>query len=854
MIHPETKKYPIALPEELSALSELAYNLYWVWQHEIQSLFSEIDPEHWHEHKNPVALLLDTPSERFAVLAADQGFLERLQRAQGLLRSELERETWLQRTWPAYAERPVVYLCAEFGIHTCLPIYSGGLGVLAGDHTKSASDLGIPFIGVGLLYKNGYFTQEIDAEGNQISEYPELNFDRLPIQRILDDSGYQMHIAVPLPGRSVSAQLWLVEVGRSRLILLDTDIPENSEADKGITSQLYGGDRDMRIMQEIVLGMGGVAALRALGVDPAVWHMNEGHVAFSLFERIRELMTADPALTFQKACEIVKINTVFTTHTPVPAGNEAFSLPRIDTYFRAFCRKLGIDLHELIALGLQHDEYGNTYFSMTVLSLRLASKSNGVSKLHGEVSRKMWAHVWQDVPHAQNPITSITNGIHTHTWISQEYARLFDEKLGSDWREQLASREYWQHVLDLPDEAIAPVNDALKRRVIEFVRARLQKQLQRHGADEQAVQEVANWLSPDVLTIGFARRFATYKRATLLFHDLDRLDRIINHPDRPVQIIFAGKAHPADQGGQALIRRIWQVAHMPQFKGKIILIENYDMTVGEHLVQGVDVWLNNPRRPQEASGTSGQKVPVNGGINFSVLDGWWPEAFDGTNGWEIGEVTEYSSSEEQDNADAESLYATLENEIIPLYYGARKDSLHRSWMDIVRNSMASIIPVFNTEVMVRTYFTEMYKFAMDRHEHIVCTEPAAIDSLLAFRREIHGNWPLVHFTAIRARVVDMGGERCLEVETDLYAGELTPEQLEVELFSVDAESDEKPQETSTLQFIEMPEEHIARFKTTQPLPYHEDRVYSLRVFPRHPCLCHKHETGLVHTRVIEQFV
>jgi starch phosphorylase len=835
----------IALPSSLANLREIACNFWWSWNPKAQSLFREIDPEHWNEFQNPVKLILETDEPRISALADNQNFCQRVNEVHADLITELSRETWLQANHPDAADKVIVYLCAEYGIHESLPIYSGGLGVLAGDHTKSASDLGIRFIGIGLLYRNGYFRQEIDADGNQHAVYLQHNFETLPVQKILSKADEPLIIRVALPEREVAAQVWLAQVGRSILLLLDTDVEQNLEPDRKITAELYGGDREMRIMQEIVLGIGGVKLIRALELNPSVWHLNEGHVAFSILERVKEFMQ-EKQFSFRDAVEAVRATTVFTTHTPVPAGNEAFSIPLIDKYFRHYCKSFGLNLYELTRLGLQERMHGEKFFSMTVFALRMSCISNGVSALHGDVSRKIWSHLWPEIPCHENPITSITNGVHTQTWIAPEMADLFEEVLGRKWKENLGNRDFWQQIYKVSDEQFRKTKRLLKENLFAFIRERLRWHYQRLNAPQEKIAAVQSWLNPDVLTIGFARRFATYKRATLIFRDFDRLNRIINNPERPVQLIFAGKAHPADQLGQALIREIWRVSQTPEFSGKIVLLENYDIRIGRKLVQGVDLWLNNPRRPQEASGTSGQKVPINSGVNFSVLDGWWPEAYNGENGWKIGQEQDYSSEETQDHEDAYSIYNILENEIIPLYYAKEGE---KSWESVVKASMATTLPVFNTEMMVRKYFEKMYQKAIANANKIE-QQPKEIANLISQKTFFRENWPVVHFTAVRAHIDRAQGY--VEINADLYLGELKPENVAVELYCVDGHPNgtERPR-IFPLEAVGSHDANIIQYALTTHSGLNGDADYRLRVLPQNDAFSHKHELGLIYWKDLD---
>ncbi|KAA3655860.1 MAG: alpha-glucan family phosphorylase [Calditrichaeota bacterium] len=842
---PITKTPQTDVPEKLSELKTLAYNLRWTWHPETQDLFSQIDTKAWSVHHNAVKLLQDTPVERFEELANDAGFMEAYHNVRKALQTDLSRKTWLESKYSRYADQLVVYLCAEFALHESLPIYSGGLGILAGDHTKSASDIGLPFIGVGLMYRNGYFKQEIDGNGHQKNIYPSHDFNQLAVQEIVDADGKPVTVTVELSDGTVEVKAWLCEVGRSLLILLDTDFDANSEKYRSITHQLYGGDRRMRISQEIVLGIGGVRMLEKLQIKPSVWHMNEGHVAFSLFERIKRLME-EHELSFEEAAEVVTGSTVFTTHTPVPAGNEAFSLPLVDEFFTAYCQELGISITDMLSLGLLEDELGNKFFSMTILALRLSCKANGVSKLHGIVSQKMWSHLWENVPALENPITSITNGIHAQTWIAPEIAALYDKSLSSDWRQNLGNTDFWQEVKSIPDAALESTSQLLKNRFIAFVRTRLKQQYKRNGFNEQRIQAIDSWLDPKALTIGFARRFATYKRATLMFSDLKRLDKIINDPAKPVQFIFAGKAHPADTEGQALIKRIWEMSQKPEFLGKIIILENYDMEVGRQLVQGVDVWLNNPRRPQEASGTSGQKVPINGGLNFSVLDGWWPEAYDGTNGWEIGKEKDYVDDKRQDKDDVISLYENLEKEIVPKYYGTEGN--REAWFSAVKSSIATVTPVFNTEVMVCNYFEQLYKHGIDRNHKTSDSDFAGARDLSIYKEILYENWPLVHCTSVD---LEMDNNH-LDVTAELYLGELEPEDVEVQVYFASTLEDKNDATVLQLHHAKDSDTFTSKFSLRSEIPQHLHKVQpQLRVVAKHDETNQTIELGLMYVKHID---
>jgi starch phosphorylase len=853
-------EYPIRCPKPFQRLPELAYNLWWSWQPAAQALFEYIDAAHWRRHANPVKLLRES-APALHKLTRDVPFLAMFEE---VLRA-FDEYMNATDTWPRPSlkfskgkagrkhsrdqKSPVAYFCAEFGFHESLPIYCGGLGILAGDHTKTASDLGVPFIGVGLLYKNGYFTQRLDAKGHQVAEYPKFDFANLPVLPLRQRQGRILQVAVDLPGRRVWAQCWLVKVGRALLILLDTDLAHNQPKDRRLTAQLYGGDRDTRLSQEIILGLGGVRALRALGISPAVWHLNEGHAAFVLFERMAELRNQQK-LGFDHAAEAVAADTVFTTHTPVAAGNEAFSLPLMDKYFRRFCKENNIELSRLLNLGLQSEEGGYKFFSMTVLALRLSSGSNGVSRLHGEVSRQLWKHLWPDIPSAEAPITSITNGVHAPTWLAPEMAELFARHLGRNWHAHLDDTAFWEKARRIPDGELWRVRRHLKMRLIDFARQRLSRQLQRHGASTKQIKAAAKVLHSEALTIGFARRFASYKRADLIFSDVKRLEKLVNNTKRPVQIIFAGKAHPQDRDGQEILRRVFQMTQRQSLKGKVVLLEDYDMNVGRHLVQGVDVWLNNPRRPMEASGTSGEKVLFNGGINCSILDGWWAEGYQRENGWAIGKVTEGLSEAEQDRADARALYEVLEKDVVPNFYRRDRDGLPRQWLKKAKASMVTLIPRFNTETMVKNYAEKLYAPARRRGEFVQSNRFANAAELAKIKDYLREQWPLLHITHAAMTPAAAKPGAALNISAGVYLGALPPHLVQVEACAMAAQQNGALEviEAMPLQQLELNGDGVCQYKLELNRQPDRSRRWRLRVLPRHPALGHKHELGLIHWR------
>jgi len=702
----------IVLPKEVSRLRELAYNLWWTWTPHARRMFSHIQPGLWAMYRNPVELLINIEPHHWEQLLEDEIFLTMYHSVLREFDAYMKPTavTWFNENYPHYNGGPFVYFSTEFGWHESLHTYSGGLGILSGDHCKSASDLGLPFIAIGPLYKRGYFEQEVEPDGRQQHFYPAYNFTRLPLTSLLGDDGRQLTVTVPFPGREVHVRVWLAQVGRIHVLLLDSDVLKNEPADRPITGQLYVSGREMRICQEILVSMGGVRVLQTLGIEPSCWHMNEGHCAFLGLERIRALVTQ--GVSPQAAFKQVAQNSVFTTHTPVPAGNEAFDVALIRKYFKQCCEEVGIDINKLIELGQSHPDQP---FSLTVLAIRLSSYCNGVSQLHGKVSNNMWRHVFPNAKPNDEPVKAITNGVHTQTWLGWQMADLYDRYLTPAWRHNLMDDIFWKRgVANIPDAELWDIHCLQKDNLVNFARRRVRSQLARHGCSPDELREIDTLLDPDVLTIGFARRFATYKRADLLLRDYDRLRAILKNRQRPIQIIFAGKAHPADKPGQELIRRIFEISRYSDLRGHIVFIENYNMRVARMLVQGVEIWLNTPRRPHEASGTSGMKVPVNGGINFSIADGWWCEVSNPDAGWTIGNHHENSNTDQQDQEDSQSLYDILENKIAPLYYQRNPDGLPTEWIKRMKASIATVLPRFSTARMVRDYVEEAYLPAAKR--------------------------------------------------------------------------------------------------------------------------------------------
>lgn len=697
-----------SLPQRINRLGELVYNMWWTWNPDSQRLFINIDRQLWEsvEH-NPILFLRKVERARLNAVTNNRfyvDFYDRILRAYDQYMSA--EDTWFSQTYPELRNRPIAYFSMEYGLHEIFPIYAGGLGVLSGDHVKEASDLGMPFVAVGLYYSEGYFKQRITEDGWQEASYVPHPLEDLPILPILDENDQLVTVTIELPGREVSARIWEIHVGRVPLYLMDTNIPENSPADRMLSARLYSSDPEMRISQEILLGIGGMRALRILGYNPKIFHMNEGHSAFLVLERIRELVAG--GRSYEEAAEIVRKSNLFTTHTPVPAGNDEFPLWLIDKYFSNLWTELGLTRDQFIDLARNTVSWGDV-FSMPVLALRNSALRNAVSELHGTVARKMWHFLWRERRVEDVPIIHITNGIHTDTWLARRLGHLYDRYLGENWRAHLDDPEIWEQIMNIPDDQLWAVRRHLKRKLVAYISERARQRWLR--GDTHPIQTLASGvlLDPYALTIGFARRFAPYKRANLVLHDVDRLLSLLNKPGCPLQIIFAGKSHPDHEGGKLLIQEVYRVVKRSEAGGRLVFLDDYDMNLARYLIQGVDVWMNTPRRPNEASGTSGQKAALNGVLNFSVLDGWWREGYNGKNGWAIGEDKDYDNPEDQDKADAKSLYDILENEIIPLYYLERNsDGLPGDWLIRMKESIRTLAPQFSMRRMVKEYLDRMY--------------------------------------------------------------------------------------------------------------------------------------------------
>jgi starch phosphorylase len=836
-----------SIPPRLAALERLARNLWWSWNPDAIALFRRLDEDLYSATgHNPVKLIGSIDQSRLDELAEDAGFLAHMDRVALAFDTHMKAKTWFQDHYPD-SKVTIAYFSAEFGIHESLPIYSGGLGILAGDHLKSAGELGIPLVGVGLAYQQGYFRQYLNADGWQQERYPENDFFTMALEPQVDSQGAPIKISVEYPGRQVHAQIWRVAVGRVSLYLLDTNLPENSPEDREITAQLYGGDQDMRVRQELLLGIGGLRAIRALGIEPTICHMNEGHSAFLAIERVITTMERQ-GVDFETAKEVVSAGCVFTTHTPVEAGNDMFPPYLVDQYLAPYYHRLKIDKEAFLGLGRQHPSDKGEPFCMTVLAIRFANFANGVSKLHGKVSRKMWKKIWPDLPEADIPIRSITNGVHTKSFLCAEMSTLYDRYLGPDWGERPDDHSIWQRVDQIPDSELWRTHERRRERLVAFARRRLAQQILARGALASELQLAEEVLDPDVLTIGFARRFATYKRATLAFRDPKRLAALVNDPKRPVQFVFAGKAHPKDHGGKELIAQIVHMARNEEFRRRILFLEDYDMNVARYLVQGVDVWLNNPRRPLEASGTSGMKGPANGSINFSILDGWWVEGYSRDNGWAIGSGEEYTDLNYQDEVESRAFYDLLEKEIIPLFYERSADGLPRGWIKRMKRSIMTVCPVFNTNRMVQEYTERFYLPSSTRFLDLAGSGLSAGKELAGWLHKVRGGWGgvrVAHVDVVENGKLEVGGR--LKVRAEVQLGDLLPTDVKVELYhgTVDATGSINGAQVISMAGGSKQGSGTFVFDGEIPCRTSGQHGFAVRVMPSHPKLPRTYEPGLI---------
>ncbi len=834
------------IPPALAGLEVLAGNLLYAWDRQVRGLFWHMDAELWEccGH-NPKVFLRRISQRRLDQLAADEAFLEEYRYALALLRGYNERTRRLNAQLGGRIEPVadlVAYFCAEYGLHESLPVYSGGLGILAGDHLKAASSLGLPFVAVGLMYHQGYFIQRIDAAGDQQALFTPHQLRDLPIAPVFNDNNQPLTVGVPMAGREVAVRVWRAEVGQLHLYLLDTDVPANSAADRAITYQLYGGDQALRLAQELVLGVGGVRALRALNLQPAAWHINEGHAAFLIIERCREAVAA--GLSFQAALEQVAAATVFTTHTPVSAGHDLFAHDLAAPNLRPYAEALGIDLERLLSLGTSPEHHHR--FNMTALGLRGSRFHNGVSRIHGRVSSQMEQHIWPQIPPEENPISHVTNGVHVETFLARQWANLLDMR-APGWHAQLSDTDFWREAVNrITDQSFWANHLALKQELLEYVRNSLLRQYRRNGLGEAHIERRLAGLraiGTRPLVIGFARRFATYKRATLLLHDLGRLERLLNNPDRPVILLYAGKAHPADKPGQASIRELCSLSRKAPFAGKLFVLENYDLALSRKLVTGVDVWLNTPIAPLEACGTSGQKAGMNGALNVSVLDGWWGEAYSGENGWAIT-PRESEDAAERDANDAEDLYDILEDEVIPLYYELGELGYSRGWVKRCKAAMSSIIPRFNAQRMVLDYVDKLYRPALALGRRLADADNA--QALAAWKDRVADSWPRVRLQRMATSSTNLQSGDKLEIIVQADLDGLGADGVQIECVFSTLDGDDNPRETRCYQLRPTDEQGGATvFSLELPIEEPGRYGYRIRAYPAHPDLAHPFEAGLM---------
>ena len=772
------------LPKRIGRITEIANNLWWSWNTEFLRLFKIIDIDLWERcNKNPVKFLKAVDQEKLEKASKDVTFVKEYDKIVSNFDAYMNsKNTWFNSKYPDNRNDLIAYFSAEYGLDQTIAIYSGGLGILSGDHLKSASDLGIPLVAVGLLYKNGYFNQVIDRYGMQRPEYRDLDLYDLPITPVKDIDGNDLILFIKFPKRRIYLKVWEINVGRIKLYLMDSDIDINNDEDRDTTARLYGGDQEMRIRQEIILGMGGVNLLRRLGLTPTVYHMNEGHSAFLNLELIKNTIK-EKQVSFDVARDIASSKTVFTTHTPVPAGNDIFPTGLVEKYFKDFWPRLGLTREEFLKLGMKPCEGLEPGFNMGIFALKIAGKKNGVSKLHGEVSRELFADVWPHIAPSESPITYVTNGVHTCTWLAPKLKELYNKYLIPYWQDNIHENSVWEKIKTIPDDKLWEVHLERKVKLLALVKENVTKRLRREGVSYDEINEMTSKLNPNALTIGFARRFATYKRATLIFKDLERITQILNDENRPVQLIFAGKAHPADREGAELIKYIHEISMKPQFKGKIFILENYNIEISRYMVSGVDVWLNNPRRPMEASGTSGQKASVNGVVNFSILDGWWAEGYNQKNGWSIGTNKEYASYEEQDIADSESIYYTLENKIIPTYYNKDKDGISKTWMEYMKNSIISTGGQYSTARMVVDYTNKLY-IPLCNLTKKYYNDLDRVTEFDSWKASMYSNWKDIQIEQVENNAdnitVDAGAE--IDVRCAVTLPNIDPNSIRVEVY------------------------------------------------------------------------
>ena len=821
------------LPAELSKLQEIAYNLWWCWNGDAKDLFRYIDIDAWHRAgSNPIVLLNTISYDRMVELTKDAKFLKQLNETYAEFRAYMDA--------PKDKKKPTIaYFSMEYGLTHILKIYSGGLGILAGDYIKEASDCNVDMTAIGFLYRYGYFTQTLSPEGQQIANYEAQNFSNLPITQVKEEDGSNMVIDVPYPDRTVKAYLWKVAVGRMNLYLLDTDNELNSEWDRSITHQLYGGDNENRLKQEIMLGIGGMMALKKLGIKKDVYHCNEGHAALMGLQRLVDLVAE--GLSFNEAKEIVRASGLYTCHTPVPAGHDYFEEGVFYKYMNEYAGKLGIEWNDLIGMGRTNPEDHNEKFSMSVFALNTCQEANGVSWLHGEVSKKMFSPVWPGYFPEELHVDYVTNGVHMPTWAASEWKAIYKKYLPKEWINDQSNMEMWKPYADIPDEIIWNARMSLKRKMMDYIKEQFREDWMKNQGDPGRIVRALNEMNPNNLIIGFGRRFATYKRAHLLFTDLERLDKLVNNPNYPVQFLFTGKAHPADGGGQGLIKRIIEISRMPQFLGKIIFLENYDMRLAKRLISGVDIWLNTPTRPLEASGTSGEKAQMNGVLNFSVKDGWWYEGYVEKAGWYLTEKRTYENQAHQDQLDAATIYSLLEREIIPLYYAKNSKGYSPEWIQYIKNSVTKITPRFTMKRMIDDYFAKFYNKLAKRHALLAADNCKVAKNIAAWKENMVAHWDeieVVHIDEPDTSNLNVGDKFKVAVELDTKG--LNDKGIGVELVAIrtSTHNNDKLYEVEPLQLKKAEGSHLF-FENVYQLDYAGGMKFGLRMYPQNELLPHR---------------
>ncbi len=836
------------LPEKLSTLYDIANNLWFSWNLDAVELFARIDHIIWEKcGRNPVLMLGKIEYKKLEELAEDSKFLASLDRVNKKFRQYVQSDKTYSFRMKKSLDFKIAYFSAEYGLADCLPIYSGGLGILSGDHIKSASNLNIPLVGIGLMYQEGYFRQYLNQEGWQQELYPENDLYNMPVNiEKIEESGEYLSVDVTFLGQKVLAKVWKIQVGRVPLYLLDTNSMENPEEFRDTTAQLYGGDSETRLRQEILLGIGGIRVLRKLGIEPEVYHMNEGHSAFATLERIRNLIRKNE-LTFHEAKQAVISNNVFTTHTPVPAGNDRFPPELMEKYFSGYIQELGISFREFMGLGKENPWDENEPFCMTVLALRFSGRTNGVSRLHAEVSRKMWSKLWPDFFLDDIPISGITNGIHIPSWVSKEMAEAYERYLGPKWMED-PDQKIWEKVENIPNTELWGLHQRRRERLVALARQKLRQQLIRRGANKSEIKLASEVLNPEALTIGFARRFATYKRAVLVLQDKERLAKILNNPDRPVQIIFAGKAHPKDQCGKEFIKQIIHFSRSPLFHHRIVFIEDYDINIARYLVQGVDLWLNNPRRPLEACGTSGMKVAANGGLNLSVLDGWWCEGHSEKTGWAIGHGEEYKDMEYQDAVESRSIYDKLEKEIVPAFYERGVENLPTRWISMMKESLKSLCPKFSSHRMVEDYMHQAYFPASENWKELSKENFKGTREMACWVDTVMGNWSKIELKDVRfSEKSELKVGSNLDVCVDICLGAMRPSDICLDVYYGDMGNEDNinNREMVRLEFEKGLGGETYRFQGTIPCRKSGKFVFGTRIIPSHFPLPNQYFPGLI---------